>query len=126
MAAVRPKKLFWPPLMLSQPLLLSTTKTTGVPSIVAVASSCIVWRKSPSPAIPSTCRSGLASLAPMAAGSVKPIVEKPPLVMCVRGWRVTQFCLTIACGSPAPVVTMASGPQAAWISWMARAWVIGT
>jgi hypothetical protein len=65
-------------------------------------------------------------LAPIAPGTVKPIVLKPPDVMCVRGARVTQFCLTMLWGSPAPVTTMASGWVACWISKIARAWVMGT
>ena len=56
---------------------------------------------------------------------VKPIVLKPPDVMCVRGTRVTQFCLTMLWGRPAPVTTMASGRVACWISKIARAWVMG-
>ena len=49
-----------------------------------------------------TWRSGCASCAPIAAGSSKPIVEKPPDVRWVRGARVTQRCLTMPCGRPAP------------------------
>jgi len=102
-----------------------TTVQTGEPSIATVASSCIVWRKSPSPQIASTWASGRASWAPMAAGSVKPIVLNPPEVMCVLGRRVTQRCLTIPCGSPAPVTTIASSRAAAWTSRTARAIVMG-
>ena len=46
--------------------------------------------------------------------------------MWVRGARVTQRCLTIPCGRPAPVTTIASSRVAAWISRTARAMVIGT
>ena len=52
---------------------------------MAVAISCIVMRKSPSPTIPTTCLSGFASFTPIAAGSAHPIVEKPPVVMQVPG-----------------------------------------
>ena len=45
----------------------------------------MVAMKSPSPQTPMTFRSGAASAAPMAPGTVNPMVEKPPLVMCVRG-----------------------------------------
>ena len=123
--AVRPKCACCPPLMLIQPELSRTTVQTGVPSMAAAASSCIVCRKSPSPQIASTWASGRASCAPMAAGSVKPMVEKPPEVMCVRGSRVTQRCLTMPCGRPAPVTTIASARVAAWTSRTARAIVIG-
>ena len=98
---------------------------TGVPARTAAWSSCIVWRKSPSPQIARTSRSGFASCAPIAAGSVKPIVEKPPDVRWVRGRRVTQRCLTMPCGRPAPVTTIASSRVAAWTSRTARAIVIG-
>ncbi len=71
--------------MLIQPELSRTTVHTGVPDRTAAWSSCIVWRKSPSPQTATTSRSGSASWAPIAAGSVKPIVEKPPDVRWVRG-----------------------------------------
>ena len=106
--AERPKNVSWPPLMLIQPELSRTTAHTGVPARTAVWSSCIDCRKLPSPEIETTWRSGFASWAPIAAGSSKPIVEKPPDVMWVRGARVTQRCLTMPCGRPAPVTTIAS------------------
>ncbi len=53
------------------------------------------------------------------------MVLKPPDVMWVRGSRVTQRCLTMPCGRPAPVTTIASGRVPAWISRTARAIVIG-
>ena len=124
--AVRPKWCCWPPLMLIHPELSSTTVHTGAPRMAAAASSCIVWRKSPSPHTASTWASGRASCAPMAAGSVKPIVENPPDVMWDRGCRVTQRCLTMPCGRPAPVTTIASGRVAACTSRTARAMVMGT
>ncbi len=67
------------------PKLLSTAMTTGTLYWTAVASSCIVIMKSPSPTTPTTWRSGAASFAPMAAGRVKPIVEKPAEVTLLRG-----------------------------------------
>ena len=50
-----------------------------------VASSGIVIWKPPSPAMTQTSLSGQAILAPIAAGSAKPIVPRPPEVMSVRG-----------------------------------------
>ena len=82
-------------MMLIQPELSRTTVQTGAFSRTAAESSCIVWRKSPSPQTASTWSSGRASCAPIAAGSVKPMVLKPPEVMWVRGSRVSQRCLTI-------------------------------
>ena len=62
--AVRPKNVCWPPLMLIQPELSRTTTQTGVPARTAAWSSCIVWRKSPSPQTATTCRSGWRELRP--------------------------------------------------------------
>ena len=44
-----------------------------------------VIAKEASPSISMTQRSGIAILAPMAAGSPNPIVPRPPDVMNVRG-----------------------------------------
>ena len=55
-------------------------------SCCRVASShCVIW-KPPSPATTQTSASGRAILAPMAAGSAKPMVPSPPEVMSVRGF----------------------------------------
>ena len=54
-------------------------------SCTIVASSHIVIWKPPSPTTTHTSLSGHASLAPIAAGSAKPIVPRPPDVMSVRG-----------------------------------------
>ena len=57
------------------------------PSCAAVLSSaCVIW-KPPSPAIAQTSRSGTPRAAPMAAGMLKPIVPRPPELICVLGWR---------------------------------------
>ncbi len=50
-----------------------------------VASSHIVIWKPPSPTMTQTSASGRAILAPIAAGSAKPIVPRPPEVMSERG-----------------------------------------
>ena len=47
-------------------------------STVDVTSSCAVIWKQPSPSMAHTVWSGLAALAPMAAGMEKPIVPRPP------------------------------------------------
>ena len=54
-------------------------------SCAIVASSGIVIWKPPSPATTQTSASGQAILAPIAAGSAKPIVPRPPDVMSERG-----------------------------------------
>ena len=54
-------------------------------SCAIVASSGIVIWKPPSPATTQTSLSGQAILAPIAAGSAKPIVPRPPEVISERG-----------------------------------------
>ena len=57
----------------------------SMPSCTAVASSHIVIWKPPSPTTAQTSASGRARLAPIAAGTAKPIVPRPPDVMSERG-----------------------------------------
>ncbi len=51
---------------------------TGMRSVEAVISSCAVIWKQPSPSTDHTVRSGRPTLAPIAAGTEKPIVPSPP------------------------------------------------
>ena len=51
---------------------------TGIRSLAAVTSSWAVIWKQPSPSMAHTMRSGRPTLAPMAAGTEKPMVPKPP------------------------------------------------
>ena len=51
---------------------------TGICSALAVTSSCAVIWKQPSPSMAQTVRSGRPTLAPMAAGTAKPMVPAPP------------------------------------------------
>ncbi len=61
-----------------------TVKMTLMPSVLAVASSWrVIWNE-PSPSIRMTWVSGRPILAPMAAGTPKPIVPAPPLLIQVR------------------------------------------
>ena len=53
-------------------------------SCAIVASSHIVIWKPPSPTTTHTSASGRATFAPIAAGSAKPMVPRPPEVMSVR------------------------------------------
>jgi hypothetical protein len=56
-----------------------------MPSCLMVASSWLVIWKPPSPQITQIIWSGQASAAPSAAGTAKPMVPEPPLVMWLRG-----------------------------------------
>ena len=51
---------------------------TGMRSLDAVTSSWAVIWKQPSPSTAQTSRSGRPTLAPMAAGTEKPMVPRPP------------------------------------------------
>ena len=51
---------------------------TGIRSLLAVTSSCAVIWKQPSPSTAHTILSGRPTLAPMAAGTLKPMVPRPP------------------------------------------------
>ena len=51
-----------------------------------MTSSCAVIWKQPSPSTAHTMRSGLPTLAPIAAGTAKPIVPSPPEFTHVYGW----------------------------------------
>ena len=66
--------------------LLTTSTTIAASYCTAVASSCPVIRKSPSPAIATTSRSGNSSFAATAAGTPYPIA---PLV----GASCVGYCL---------------------------------
>ena len=59
---------------------------TGIPSIAQVASSWLVIWKQPSPSIAQTVASGRPTLAPIAAGTAKPMVPAPPELIQVRGF----------------------------------------
>jgi hypothetical protein len=62
-----------------------TQKTTGMPSVFAVASSWRVIWKLPSPSIATTVARRAPTFAPMAAGTQKPIVPRPPELIQLRG-----------------------------------------
>src|SRR6478752_5362340 len=74
----------------SQPL-LSTTWIAPMPYILAVASSCIVIWKHPSPSMLITTASGRPTLAPIAAGTPKPMVPRPPDVSHRRGRSICRY-----------------------------------
>ncbi len=59
---------------------------TGMSSIAQVASSWLVIWKQPSPSIAHTWASGIATLAPIAAGTAYPIVPAPPELSQVFGF----------------------------------------
>ena len=57
----------------------------GMSLIAQVASSWLVIWKQPSPSIAHTVASGLPTLAPIAAGTAKPMVPRPPeLIQVLR------------------------------------------
>ena len=58
----------------------------GMPSMAQVASSWFVIWKQPSPSIAQTVASGRPVLAPIAAGTAKPIVPSPPELIQVLGF----------------------------------------
>ena len=58
----------------------------GMPSMAQVASSWLVIWKQPSPSIAHTVASGRPILAPIAAGTAKPIVPRPPELIQVPGF----------------------------------------
>jgi len=66
-------------------LLLRTTTMTGRSSSTLVARLFSVMPKLPSPAMSTIGTSGLAALAPMAAGKPQPIVPRPPELKKVLG-----------------------------------------
>ncbi len=57
----------------------------AMPSRAQVASSWLVIWKHPSPSIAHTVASGQPTLAPIAAGTAKPMVPSPPELIQVRG-----------------------------------------
>ena len=58
--------------------LLSSATFMGIRSVVAVTNSWAVIWKQPSPSTAHTIRSGMPTFAPIAAGTAKPMVPKPP------------------------------------------------
>ena len=58
----------------------------GMSLIAQVASSWLVIWKQPSPSIAQTVVSGRPTLAPIAAGTAKPMVPRPPELIQVFGF----------------------------------------
>ncbi len=67
-----------------KPLLMTAMLMAMFSCTMVESSEAVIW-KPPSPAMTQTSFSGQANLAPMAAGSAKPMVPRPPEVMSVRG-----------------------------------------
>src|SRR4051812_50044575 len=65
---------------------------TGMPFSVQVASSCAFIWMDPSPVIRQVVTSGQATAAPIAAGSPKPIVPRPPELIQRRGLGKGEDC----------------------------------
>ena len=66
--------------------------TNGIFSVLLVASSCAVIWKQPSPSIATTRLVGWPTFAPIAAGTAKPIVPRPPELIQWRGRSNRQYC----------------------------------
>ena len=66
--------------------LLITATLIGMSLIAQVASSWLVIWKQPSPSIAHTVVSGMPTLAPIAAGTAKPMVPRPPELIQVFGF----------------------------------------
>ena len=82
---------------------------TGIPSVRAVTSSWAVIWKQPSPSMHQTVRSGRPTLAPMAAGTPKPMVPAPPELIQVPGSSKCQNCAAHIWCWPTPEVTIVPG-----------------
>ena len=65
--------------------LLKISTLIGRCSIAQVASSWAVIWKQPSPSMATTSSPGLPTCAPIAAGTAKPIVPRPPELIQLRG-----------------------------------------
>ena len=70
--------------------LLMIATLIGMPLIAQVASSWLVIWKQPSPSIAHTVASGRPTLAPIAAGTAKPMVPSPPELIQVFGLLVAD------------------------------------
>ncbi len=75
--------------------------------MVQVASSCAVIWKEPSPSIAITSSSGRPTLAPMAAGTAKPMVPAPPELIHERGRENRKYCDAYIWCWPTPEVSTA-------------------
>src|ERR687890_18035 len=88
-------------------------------SLIVASSWMFIWIP-PSPAMTQTGSSGYAKATPIAAGSAKPIVPRPPLVMWLlalvnsKNWAAHIWCC------PTSVTSRRSGPAAAFIASITR------
>ncbi len=79
-------------------LLLMIATLIGMLLMTQVASSWLVIWKQPSPSIAQTVRSGSAVLAPIAAGTEKPMVPRPPeLIQALGRSYCTNWAAHIWC-----------------------------
>ena len=73
--------------------LFQTSQTAGMSYSTAVARTCGVIVKPPSPTIARQGRWGAASFAPRMPLTPKPIAEKPHELSIACGWRASQNCM---------------------------------
>ena len=85
---------------------------TGIRSAAAVTISCAVIWKQPSPSTAQTVLSGQPTLAPIAAGTEKPIVPRPPEFTHVYGCSKRQCWLAHIWCWPTPEARIVS--SGAW------------
>ena len=85
-----------------------------------VASSWLVIWKHPSPSMDHTVVSGRPTFAPIAAGTEKPIVPRPPELIHLRGWAKWKYCAAHIWCWPTSEVTIASPPVASKRAWTMR------
>ena len=90
----------------------------AMPSWAQVASSCMFICTEPSPATQTTVSSGQPTFAPIAAGSPKPIVPRPPELIHRRGLGKWKYCAVHIWCWPTSLVTIASPPVASYSAWI--------
>src|SRR3954465_9323179 len=105
--------------MPSEPLLMTAT-LMGMPSIAQVVSSWLVIWKQPSPSMAHTNESGMPTFAPIAAGTAKPLVPRPPELIHVFGCSYRTTGDPHVGGCPPPATYRVPGPAIAPIRGITR------
>ena len=111
---------YWMSRIAAQAKLFHTSHTAGMSYSTAVASTCGVMVKPPSPQIDRQGRSGAASLAPRMPLTPKPIAEKPQVLSIDCGRRASQNCMNQLWCTPLSSEMMASSGRALRTSFTTR------
>src|SRR5690554_857384 len=98
--------------------LLMIATLMGISLMAHVTNSWLVIWKQPSPSMDHTVRSGSPTLAPMAAGTEKPIVPRPPELIQLLGRSYLMNWLAHIWCWPTPDVKMVSGPEISPRRWI--------